>query len=387
MFRHITVLASCLLLATTICEAKSKEKQKDKSDGSSIGDFAKALRKNDWPKVYRNKKGFLGKVTLIGRIDYQGEHQDLDAGSRSHFGFRRFRLGADLRFAGDWRLKILGGLLNRGDLTTYDRLDALYLQFQPAKRWKLTLGKQVPKFGLEWSTPSMDLKVIERSLLTRQIRPRRATGFSIGHDGKDLDLEVGIYSGERTDELGDFNSGFFATFRASYDLEDVLDLCDNFDLNFYYMNQDTSNANSQSRGYGNSYSAAIEIRENNFRFNLEGLIANGIGDRPDVWGVIATSSLELVEDKLDVSLRFHLAHGNGRDGLRPRTPFGGFVPDLDDRGRGERFQSVYLGLNYYPVEDRIHWMNGVQWSRMEDRVGDGGNWEGFTFMTALRYDF
>ena len=103
--------------------------------------------------------------------------------------------------------------------------------------------------------------------------------------------------------------------------------------------------------------------------------------------MIATGSVELVEDEVDLVLRYHYAKGEGTDGLRTPTPFGGLVSEVTDRGRGEEYHSLYLGLNYYLIEGRLHWMNGVQWSDMRDRTGDGGDYDGFTFLSALRYEF
>lgn len=362
---------------------ESKEEKKNKK---SSGDFLKALEKNKWPQVYRDKKGFVERVRLIGRMDYQGSHTAWNGGDDTYFGLRRFRLGFEAEIADDWKLKVMGGFLNGSDVG-YAKLDAAILRYRVNKRLKIRIGKQVPHFGHEWSTPSMQLRVIERSLLTEQVRPRRATGFVVERDGKDFDWDIGVFSGDRDDELGNLDSGFFSVVGLHYDLEDTFDTWDNFDWHFYYMYQDSDAGNRQTKGYGHSYSTAIDIREDDFRFRLEGIYADGHQGRPDAYGFIATASQELIEDKLDLVLRYHYAKGDGRDGLRTPAPFGGLLPEVTDRGRGEEYQSIYLGLNYYLIEERLHWMNGVQWSEMKDTFGDGGGYDGFSFLTSLRYAF
>ena len=254
LFTVLTVVLAPLASAgDDVEEPKAKKKKK------SSGDFMKTLKKNKWPRLYRDKDGFVERVNLIGRIDYQGSHYDWNGGEETYFGLRRLRLGLDVDFAEDWRLKVMGGFLSGGEVE-YNALDSAYLRYQYSKRLKFRLGKQVPKFGQEWSTPSMDLRVIERSLLTQQVRPRRATGFVVEHDGKDFDWDVGIFSGDRSREFGDLDSGLFTVIGLHVDLEDIFGIGDNFDWNFYHMYQEADLNNSQSKGYGHSYSTGFEFR-------------------------------------------------------------------------------------------------------------------------------
>ncbi len=49
-----------------------------------------------------------------------------------------------------------------------------------------------------------------------------------------------------------------------------------------------------------------------------------------------------VPHEIDIVFRYHYAKGDGRDSLRTRTPFGGWIPEVTDSGRGEEYQSLYL---------------------------------------------
>ena len=61
--------------------------------------------------------------------------------------------------------------------------------------------------------------------------------------------------------------------------------------------------------------------------------------------------------------------------------------DLRDRGRGEEYQSVYLGLRYELIDNRLVFMTGAEWFEMKDTFGVGGGQDGFTFLSPLRFDF
>jgi phosphate-selective porin OprO/OprP len=63
------------------------------------------------------------------------------------------------------------------------------------------------------------------------------------------------------------------------------------------------------------------------------------------------------------------------------------VPHLTDNGLGENYQSFYLGLNYYINEHKLKLMTGVEYAEMEDDTGDGGDYNGWTVFSGLRFYF
>lgn len=355
------------------------------SEGNS-GNLWEHLAANDWPVLYKSKEGPIDKWSLQGRFDAQYGHLFSDQGDAEHSEIRRLRFGTRIKFLDDWSFKLVADLVEDNE-ASYGGLEAAHLTYQPSKSLKIRLGKQMPHFSQEWSTPSWDLRVIERSLLVQQIRPRKSTGLTVSGDWEDLDYEFGVFSGEFDREFGGNDGGLFYLASIGYDFSDLLDGWKDFDLRLYYMHNDGDRGNTGLKPYGDSFSAAIKLRRDRFRLSAEAIYADGIQGRPDAWGFLVTPSWELIDDKLDLVLRYHYAKSGRRDGLRLRTRYERMAPNLTDRGRGEEYQSLYLGIKYHLIEDRLVFMAGGEWAEMRDHFGDGGAFDGFTFLSALRFDF
>ena len=48
-------------------------------------------------------------------------------------------------------------------------------------------------------------------------------------------------------------------------------------------------------------------------------------------------------------------------------------------GRGDRYQEIYLGANYYFYGHKLKLQSGAQWADMEDSANDGGTYSGFSW--------
>jgi phosphate-selective porin OprO/OprP len=53
-------------------------------------------------------------------------------------------------------------------------------------------------------------------------------------------------------------------------------------------------------------------------------------------------------------------------------------------GRGDRYNEVYAGVNYYVYGHKLKLQTGVQVGDLSDRAQDGGAYSGFTWTTGLR---
>lgn len=350
------------------------------------GDFWKSLGSDDWPTLYKDKKGAIEEWKLLGRFDLQYGSLDSDHGNEDKFDIRRLRIGTQVKFLDDWRIKVVASMVNRNSIT-YSRLDSAYLGYYPSKHLKFKLGKQMAHFGQEWSTPSQDLRVIERSLLVQQLHPRKSTGLMMAGDWNNWDFELGVFAGDLDREFSNLDAGFFYLANIGYDLTGLFDGWKNFDLRFYYLHNDGDSGNTGVRPYEHSISTAINLRKKQFRLAAEAIYADGMKGRPDAWGFLISPSWELIDDKLDLVVRYHYAKSEGPNGLRLRSRYETLAPTLTNRGRGEEYQSLYVGLKYYLLDDRLVFMTGAQWSEMQDDFGDGGDLDAFSFLSALRLDF
>ena len=67
------------------------------------------------------------------------------------------------------------------------------------------------------------------------------------------------------------------------------------------------------------------------------------------------------------------------NGIRLATYESRIVP-----GRGDEYNELYLGANYYFYGHRLKLQTGVQFADMNDRANDGGAYSGVSWTTGLR---
>ena len=93
-----------------------------------------------------------------------------------------------------------------------------------------------------------------------------------------------------------------------------------------------------------------------------------------------------ITEKLQVVGRYQYAHGDN-DSLRAQSRYERRVPDITDGGHGEEYHAFYTGLNYYICDHKLKLMAGAEYSDLQDKAGDGGDFEGWTVFTGVRMHF
>jgi phosphate-selective porin OprO/OprP len=87
-----------------------------------------------------------------------------------------------------------------------------------------------------------------------------------------------------------------------------------------------------------------------------------------------------IADGLQLVGRLQLATSDGADGLRVPSRYERLVSKDDEKGN--TYASAYLGLNYYLYGHKLKLMNGIEYSHL-----GGGDYDGFTLMSGLRFSF
>ncbi|MFT4549506.1 MAG: phosphate-selective porin OprO/OprP, partial [Verrucomicrobiales bacterium] len=105
----------------------------------------------------------------------------------------------------------------------------------------------------------------------------------------------------------------------------------------------------------------------------------------DAYGAIIIPTYDLTE-KLQLVGRYQYAHGDN-DSLRAQSRYERRVPDITDGGRGEEYHAFYTGLNYYICDHKLKLMAGAEYADLQDKAGDGGDFEGWTLFTGVRMYF
>jgi phosphate-selective porin OprO/OprP len=106
--------------------------------------------------------------------------------------------------------------------------------------------------------------------------------------------------------------------------------------------------------------------------------AAGYLGQSDIWGVLAMPYLNIT-DKLQVIGRYTFLGSEDPNGLLLGTYENRIV-----RGRGDEYNELYLGANYFFYGQKLKLQTGLQLADMNDRAQDGGEYSGASWTTGLR---
>jgi hypothetical protein len=56
----------------------------------------------------------------------------------------------------------------------------------------------------------------------------------------------------------------------------------------------------------------------------------------------------------------------------------------DNSGRGDSYNAFYGGIQYFIYGDKLKLLAGTEWARLS---GNGDTYDGFTFLTGVRFSF
>jgi phosphate-selective porin OprO/OprP len=106
--------------------------------------------------------------------------------------------------------------------------------------------------------------------------------------------------------------------------------------------------------------------------------AAGYLGQSDLWGLMIQPFYN-INEKLQIVARETYLDSSDPNGVRIATYENEVVS-----GRGDRYQEIYAGVNYYFYGHKLKVQSGAQWGDMDDRAADGGAYDGFSWVTGLR---
>lgn len=319
---------------------------------------------------------------------------------------RRARLGFKSKWFKNWKLEgqidiDVDGKDGAGDTSFYKNIYDLYLTYAPSDAFTISAGKTKVKFSREQEISSKEILTIERSLISNTLFPGELTGVWVS--GKGIQehwlYEAGIYGSERVREFSSFDQGLVMLGKIGYDYSGQSGL-DTAVASLHYMhNSQPGFADLKTDDYtpGTSPSFTDSIALTNDitrgRFGLTTELLYGAGfdgkaeqnggnkniKQADVFALSIIPSYYLA-DGLQLVGRFQVATSDGANGLRVPGRYER-LPAGDDES-GNTYVSAYLGLNYYMYGHKLKLMNGVEYSHM-----GGGDYDGYTLMSGLRFSF
>jgi phosphate-selective porin OprO/OprP len=367
------LLASALCLASLIQLAASAGAQEPESS-TYDRTWAKA-------ELYSGDDGsFFQSVRLSGRVQLDLAHVDAGDASDDEFNVRRFRLGFKTVFLRQLTLHVEADFNPQEADPLYTKLTDAYLAWAPSGAATVTLGKHSAGFTLDGMTSSKSLLTIDRSNLTNNIwfTDEYIPGLSVkGRKGRTL-YHLGVFSsGDENREFGDFTGGTFVLATVGYDFANKLGSKEAL-LRLNVVDNEPDENNGFTRSLEHIGSLNFSYEQANWGVRADVSTASGYLGQSDLQGVMvmpfykATDSVELVG-------RYTLVDSDDDNGVR----FARYERSLVD-GRGDHYEEIYFGLNYYWYGHKLKLQSGAQHADMKDRADDGGAYSGRAATTAIR---
>ena len=320
---------------------------------------------------------------------------------------RRNRIGFKSKWFQNWKFEGQinvdnNGQDNSGDNTFYKDIYDLFITYSHSDAVNISAGKTKVKFTREQEISSKEILTIERSLLSNTLFPGELTGAWVSGKGiADHWLyELGVYGNEREREFSDFEGGAIVLGKIGYDYSSQSGFDSSVASLHYMHNSEPGYKSSEpdadyTPGTSPSFKDSIALTNDitHGRFGLTTDLVYGMGDddlgQSDVFGISLIPSY-FIADGLQLVGRFQVATCEDPDDLRvpgryERLPIKGFTNKgkvINDDEKGNTYTSAYVGLNYYLYGHKLKLMNGVEYSHM-----GGGDYDGYTFMSGLRFSF
>ena len=333
---------------------------------------------------YRNDK-----ARVIQRVQFSGRFQheyavvnsgEGDEGDHDEWNVRRLRIGGRVTMFRTFLFHTEVELNPQERDPFYMRFTDLYLQWSRSPRFVVTGGKQAVPFTSEGATSSRELVTIDRSNLANNIwfGQEYMPGFSVSGRVAPWVYRAGIYSsGAINRELGEFNGGVFTLALLGYDLGPKIGMREALVTGNYLYQQEDAN-NTFTRPF--SHILSVHTRFEDPAWGLRTDVSKAIGNlgQSNLWSVMAMPFYN-VTAKFQVVGRYTTVRSADNNGVRFALYESRVVP-----GRGDRYDEVYAGANYYFYGHRLKVQTGVQWADMQDRADDGGAYSGVAWTSGVR---
>jgi phosphate-selective porin OprO/OprP len=349
------------------------------SAGKEASTYDKTWRAfTDWYEDDTNPA--VQRVLLSGRFHYDFAAIEADQGKHSEWNIRRLRIGPRITFLRKFTFHSEIELDPQRHDPFYVRFTDFYVQWAKNPQVVLTVGKQSAPFTLDGATSSRDLLTIDRSNLANNIwfPQEYLPGISLSGKRAAWVYRVGLYSsGEANREFGEFNAGTSTLGVLGYDFAPALGVKEALLTgNYVYQNPDSDNTFTRQLEHVGSINFRFEDAKWGARADIS--TAAGYLGQSDMWAFQVMPFVNLT-GKLQVVGRYTVIDSDEPNGIRLALYETRVVAD-----RGDEYNELYVGANYYFYGHKLKLQTGVQFADMNDRANDGGEYSGTAWTTGLR---
>ena len=321
------------------------------------------------------------KVLLSGRFHYDfAEVAPEHASNHDEWNVRRLRIGPRITLFKKMTLHSEVELDPQRHNPLYVRFTDFYVSWTHSPRIVLTVGKQGAPFTLDGATSSRELLTVDRSNIGNNIwfPQEYLPGVSLSGKRAAWVYRAALYSsGAANREFGEFNGGTTTLGVIGYDFAKRLGVREALlSGNYVYQTADRNNTFTRQLDHIGSINFRFENRKWGARTDLS--LASGYLGQSDMWAVQAMPFINFT-DKLQGIVRYTYMDSSDPNGIRLAT-----YESRVMSGRGDEYNEVYLGANYYFYGHKLKLQTGVQFVDMNDRANDGGAFSGVSWTTGLR---
>ncbi|MGE0703872.1 MAG: porin [Vicinamibacterales bacterium] len=366
--RSVMFLGLCALCVSAPV-AHAQDSQQSESAYDRIWRFAEWYEDGTNPVVQQ--------VLFSGRYHQDFAAVSADQGDSNEWNVRRLRLGPRIRLFRTLTFHAEVELNPQERDPFYVRVTDFYVQWARNPQLVLTLGKQSLPFTIDGATSSRELLAIDRSNLSNNLwfPQEYLPGVSVSGSRSGWGYRVGSYSaGDANRELGEFNGGvvFLGTLNHALPLGDRAVLAGNY----VYQTSDPQNTFTRAMKHIGSINLSLERGRWGLRTDLSG--GAGHEGEGDIWGLMAMPFYN-VTDRFQLVTRYTFLDGSGESAVRLAT-----YESRVASARGDVYNELYLGGNYYFYGHRLKLQSGLQIADLNDHdVADGG-YSGIAWVTGLR---
>lgn len=348
------------------------------------------------PKLYKNKDNpYIQSFSIVGR--YHGQYWGADSGNNSDKGWenRRMYLGFNTKFFHQFTLEVQISMNDDFD-PLYKSLYDAFIKWEPkTSNLAISVGRLDYVFtGMERSTSSKRIKTMERALLVNQIMPSEVVGLYAKGKSDAFSYQAGVFSGSIEDEFTSFEGGVAALLGFAYQLPLFYD---KGTLHLDYLYNDGDIENNAFKPYEHIVSLWHQGQKGPLGMDIDITTASGVDDQSDVFGLTLLPTYDFAHnilvsgDKIQLALRYHYASSSDDFDLAFNKRYEQKVTS----GKGDSYNSYYLGLNYYIYQQKLKLMTGVEYFDMADVEQENNGTppgilesvNGWNFISGLRLYF
>ncbi len=330
---------------------------------------------------------YVEEVRVFGRLHGNWADEQTNKGDWEGFEARRVRAGLAVKFLDGFELKGEYRFVPSNEpIPAKPGLTDANISWSIDPRFKITVGRQLPPFTDEALVSSNELLTVERSNISNTFwigEDNYSTGVSISGVAGAWQYYAGAFSGELDKAFSRFESGYYYVSGLGYDFKKELNL-DHALLRADYVYNDGDPGNAAAKNFANTIDLDWELKKGRYGFNGTAIHGSGLGSQPDVWGFELMPTFAITK-KLEFVARYTFLDSAGPGGIKAERRYENVVPGITG-AKGDRYQAIYAGLNYYIYGHKLKFQTGVEYSTLRDSTGNS-DFDAWSFQSGIRFSF